>query len=298
VALEPERLVLPIISAVGQTVITVVLIVVSWRAANGRLQRNPWSGIRTPSTMRSDQAWVAGHRAALRLAPLYLVVLTAMLIAMVVTVLQASKPVVNIVAIGGFFVFIPVALYSAFVASRAARLADDHSDSHDAVHTGQMPNTLPRKVIYIWTALNGLLLVAVCVALWYFTARCASNGLPPNTSLGFRDQQTLASAQGWYAAQRVGFRIAAIAETVVTITVFAFAVVAYVRRFPPVWILIVSTLGGLSIVVCVLIAGHYADHAAISVNSSDPQSRAVSTTGCDGAPRKPLQRIGILAVDL
>jgi hypothetical protein len=299
VGLEPERLALPVISAVGQIVITVVLIAVSWRAANGRLQRNPWGGIRTPSTMRSDQAWVAGHRAALRLAPLYVVVLAAMLIAMIVTVLYASTPVVNIVAIGGFFVFIPLALYSAFVASKAAKLADDHSDGHDAVHADQMPNMLPRKVIYVWVALNGLLLVVVCVAFWYFAARSAGNGIPPNTSLGFRDQQTLASTQGWYAAQRVGFRIAAIAETIVTATVFAIAIVTYARRLHPVWILIVSTLGGLSIVVCVLIAGHYADRAAISVNSSAPQSRAVSvTTVRDGAPRKPVQRIGILAVDL
>ena len=67
---EPERLVLPAIAAVSQIVITIVLITVSWRAANGRLRRNPWTGIRTPSTMRSDQAWVAGHRAALRLTPL------------------------------------------------------------------------------------------------------------------------------------------------------------------------------------------------------------------------------------
>jgi hypothetical protein len=50
-----------------------VLIAVAWRAANGRLKRNQWTGIRTPSTMRSDQAWVAGHRAALRLTPRYVV---------------------------------------------------------------------------------------------------------------------------------------------------------------------------------------------------------------------------------
>jgi hypothetical protein len=54
-------------------VLTVVLIAVAWRAANGRLKRNQWTGIRTPSTMRSDQAWVAGHRAALRLTPRYVV---------------------------------------------------------------------------------------------------------------------------------------------------------------------------------------------------------------------------------
>jgi hypothetical protein len=33
-------------------------------AAAGRLPRNIVAGIRTPATMRSDEAWYAGHRAA------------------------------------------------------------------------------------------------------------------------------------------------------------------------------------------------------------------------------------------
>ncbi|MDR2896143.1 MAG: SdpI family protein [Propionibacteriaceae bacterium] len=36
-------------------------------AAKQRLGANPWAGIRLPSTMRSDAAWMAGHRAALAL---------------------------------------------------------------------------------------------------------------------------------------------------------------------------------------------------------------------------------------
>jgi hypothetical protein len=265
VSLEPERLVLPAISAVSQFVITAVLIAVSWRAATGRLQRNPWTGIRTPSTMRSGAAWVAGHRAALRLTPLYLVVLAGMLAALSVAVLRASTGVVNAVAIGGLFIFIPLAICTAVVAGRAAKSVDAPAEALS--YTDQPPNTGGRKVIHVWMALNGLLLIVVCIALWYCAARSGSNGIPPNTSLGFRDQYTLASTQGWYAAQRVGFHIAAIAETVVTVAVFAIAIVAYVRRANPISIAIVSTLGGLSIVACLLIAGHYADQAAIAVNS-------------------------------
>jgi hypothetical protein len=58
-----------------------VLIAVDWAAASVRRRRNPWVGIRIPSTMRSDQAWVARHRAALRLMPLHLLTGIALLVA-------------------------------------------------------------------------------------------------------------------------------------------------------------------------------------------------------------------------
>lgn len=42
-----------------------VVISVTARAATGRLVRNQTAGIRIPSTMVSEKAWRAGHRAAL-----------------------------------------------------------------------------------------------------------------------------------------------------------------------------------------------------------------------------------------
>jgi hypothetical protein len=41
-----------------------ITIVVGRMAAMGKLPRNPVVGIRIPSTMCSDDAWLAGHRAA------------------------------------------------------------------------------------------------------------------------------------------------------------------------------------------------------------------------------------------
>ncbi|PTR22886.1 SdpI/YhfL family protein [Rhodococcus sp. OK519] len=36
----------------------------SWAAANGRLRRNPYLGIRTPTVMFSDETWATAHRAS------------------------------------------------------------------------------------------------------------------------------------------------------------------------------------------------------------------------------------------
>lgn len=40
------------------------LLMVAALCANGRLPRNGFVGIRLPATMRTDAAWIAGHRAA------------------------------------------------------------------------------------------------------------------------------------------------------------------------------------------------------------------------------------------
>jgi hypothetical protein len=42
----------------------VIVLVLGRLSAAGTLPRNPLAGIRIPSTLRSDEAWKAGHRAA------------------------------------------------------------------------------------------------------------------------------------------------------------------------------------------------------------------------------------------
>jgi SdpI/YfhL protein family len=115
--------------AVALIIICVVFIALSSRAANGRLPRNQWAGIRTPSTMRSEQAWMAGHRAALRLTPLYLLVTAIACAALLWAALYASTTaVVMIIGLGGFAALIALLLYTGIIAGKAAKSAGDQPD--------------------------------------------------------------------------------------------------------------------------------------------------------------------------
>jgi len=62
----------PLLAAVGLALLLgaggVLVAAVSRRAADGRLGRNSYAGVRTASTMRSDAAWIAGHAAAVPLS--------------------------------------------------------------------------------------------------------------------------------------------------------------------------------------------------------------------------------------
>jgi hypothetical protein len=123
--MEAERVVLASFIAVTFVSLTALLIAIDWAAAKGRLRRNQFVGIRTPSTMRSDHAWIAGHRAALRLTPVHLVTGVSLLIGVFCARTVAG---LNVIGVSGAIVFVVVALFTAVVAGRAAKAAEDRSD--------------------------------------------------------------------------------------------------------------------------------------------------------------------------
>jgi hypothetical protein len=146
------------------------------------------------------------------------------------------------------------------------------------MYTGQPTNArFGGIVLRIYTGINALLLVAVCVGLWVLAARANSHGIPPNTTLGFRSQHTLASLHGWYVAQRVGFHFAAIAATIAAVAALALVIVGYSRRLNPMLILVAPAVGGLAIGVCLIVAGQHADRAAVAVENSAALSSSPAT---------------------
>lgn len=130
--MNPDRyltMVVAVIFGITHVGLTILMASVTSRAASGRLARNQWVGIRTPSTMRSDNAWVAGHRAAHRLVPLYVLNAVVACAALFVGVLSAfSIGAIMFIGIGLFATFTGISIYVAVAAGRAAKSSDDNDD--------------------------------------------------------------------------------------------------------------------------------------------------------------------------
>lgn len=128
---DPDKslaVVLAVMFAVTYVGLTALMVGVTTRAASGRLARNQWVGIRTPSTMGSDQAWVAGHRAATRSTPL-LVINTVGACALLGVGILRRWPASGMLLVGVFFfaTFTVISVSTAVFASRAATLVEGES---------------------------------------------------------------------------------------------------------------------------------------------------------------------------
>lgn len=118
------------------TVVRIVLLVVLvgagvlivWMAratASGRLKRNQFAGIRLPSTMASDSAWLAAHVRAK--GPTEIAGFTAIAMG-VFALLPFPLPVLTTGLMAGCVVMLGLVLYGAGVGARAAADASRGSD--------------------------------------------------------------------------------------------------------------------------------------------------------------------------
>lgn len=87
-------------------------------AASGRLKRNQAAGIRLPSTLASDEAWLVAHRAAER--PTQIAGWCA-IVGAVPALLPVPLPAVVVAVLIGTLALLGFVLYGATLGSRAAR---------------------------------------------------------------------------------------------------------------------------------------------------------------------------------
>jgi len=121
-----EDLVARIILGVVMVVSGVLLVWSARAAADGRIRRNQIVGIRTVSTLESDEAWIAAHRRARG-------VTQWAGIAAIVSGLGAALPVPMGVVVAGVIVgclaMLVLVLYGAVVGGRAARAATSSTEA-------------------------------------------------------------------------------------------------------------------------------------------------------------------------
>lgn len=122
-----------------------------------------------------------------------------------------------------------------------------------------------RILISVYLLTNALLFGGISITLWILWGRARDHKIPPGTTLGFRSQETLASAKAWYAAQDIAFQFAAIGTTAVTLAVVATMAAGQIRRWSMFWSLVIPVGGWLAVAVCVLLAGWQADAMATAI---------------------------------
>jgi len=106
----------------------VVVAAVTRRAADGRLPRNVVAGLRTTATLRSDEAWRAGHAAARSASDAAGAVFA---LSGVGALLLRSAPAFAAVVLGGTLGVLVLSVVAARRAGRAARAAGPSTSTRD-----------------------------------------------------------------------------------------------------------------------------------------------------------------------
>lgn len=251
-----------------------VLMVANWRrAAEGTLARNANVGVRTPSTLRSPEAWVAGNRAAVRTAPLYVFFNAAMCAGLLAAAVHGWRLVVAFIGGGGLFALIALMICTAVIASRAARGADDHTDSRSAASQPiEMPDVTGAFSGRAMTIIGWIVAVAAC-AVTVFLLGTIIDGyvlaihrqLQPNDTFGFRDATAFSCLPRWYAAQKAGFSWLLFGYGPVVVASLLMCAGAAIKRRSP-WEVCAVAIGTVFLAIFfVVAAGIHADSVARAV---------------------------------
>jgi hypothetical protein len=252
---------------------SVLMIVISWRVARGGLARNPYVGLRTPSTMRSDQAWIVGHRAAAHTAPLYLLFNTIMCASLGAAAWRGWRLVVAFIGGGGFFALIGLIICTAVIASRAARAADDHTDQHGAAgYSIEMADIATQFSGRAMTIIGWICALAVSAATALLLGTILDgyvlsihHQLQPNPTFGFRDETAFSCRPRGYAAQIAGFSWLLFGYGPVAAAGLAVCTGAAIQRRSPWDIYALAMATVLLAIIFVVAAGIHADNVARAI---------------------------------
>jgi len=264
-----EALFLAAFVAIAVIAICTVFITISRRGASGRLERNGRAGIRTPATLRSDRAWVAGHRAAARYAPLYVVAALGISAALFGFALQGRLAAVIVVGIGGVFGLVAMSISTAVVAGRAAKAAGggpgEKVDYSTLPTAYVLPPRAARAVSWAGAVLAWAATVLVLVGISYGYFLSIHHQLPPNGVFGFRDAVTFSCLPAWYAGQQAGFSWVFFGYGPFLVLNSVLCVAAAVKRRPPTDIALLSMATFFLAGGAVLIAGIHAGNVARAI---------------------------------
>ncbi|BDE13994.1 hypothetical protein MKCMC460_28540 [Mycobacterium sp. 20KCMC460] len=231
------------------------------------------NGIKTPSTLRSEQTWRAGNGAAARLAPMYVLFNLAVVAALVAAAARGWRLIVAMIGGTAFVAWICLLIVTAVVASRAARAAsDDPAGQRPAVAelrpTGHAAPVSGRT----GTILGWICAFAACGLLLYLFGTIVDgyllaihHRLQPNSTFGFRDPVASSCLPRWYAAQRAGFTWMLFGYGTVLVTSLSLCAAVAIKRRSP-WDICLLVLGTVLVLVVVLVpAGIHADTVARAV---------------------------------
>lgn len=252
------------------------LMVFNWRrAARGTLDRNAYLGIRTPATLRSQEAWVAANRAGLRTAPLLALFNIGMCVALLTAGWHGWRLVVAFIGGAGLFAFIILTIGIAYFANKAAKAVDAHT-AQRARPTGpavdfslERPRLTPQLSVRTRAVLTWVSAVAACGFALFLLGTIVDGyvlafhqHLVPADQFGFRDETTTSCWARWYPSQEAGFRWFLFGYGPVLVGSMAFYIGAAIKRRPPIdiWVLVLAMVFAMLpfLIAAAMHAGHVA----------------------------------------